>query len=885
MEFYKGSLNHVYKELDAGIDGLTDDEAKDRLDKYGFNRIESKKGKSPILLFLEQFNDPVVWVLIGALIISAVTGYLEYSKGNGSLLEHAVDPIVISVIVIINAVIGFIQEFKAEKAIEALKKMASLKAIVIRGKEEMEIDAQELVPGDIILLSPGEKIPADSRLISINNLQTQEAALTGESLPVKKELALYTKDLSLGDMKNMVFSGTVITEGKGVAIIVKTGMQSEIGKIAKLIDSTEDEITPLQKKLEELGKLLTVATIIICIVVFAVLYLKEKNILEALITSVSLAVAAIPEGLPAVVTIALTLGVQRMIKRNVLIRKLPSVETLGSTTVICTDKTGTLTKNEMTVKKIFVDNQVIAVTGIGYTPQGTFSEHPKGLDLLLQIGLLNNDAKLEKTHDGQHKVRGDPTEGALIVSAEKAGFNYRNMTEENPRIDEIMFDSVRKRMTTVHTIGDKTYAYVKGGSDVILDLCTKIIVNEKIMPLDSAAKKKILKINEEFSHNALRVLGFAYKELGKNEKDYEKDLIFVGLQGMIDPPREEVKEAISKCKTAGIKVVMITGDHKGTAMAIAKELGITGKAITGEEMKTIKLGKEIEKIGIYARVNPEDKMKIIDFLKKKGHVVAMTGDGVNDAPALKASDIGISMSITGSDVAKEASDMILIDDNFTSIVNAVEEGRGIYDNIKKFVQYLLSCNIAEVLVIFIATLLSLPLPLFAVQILWMNLVTDGLPAVALGVDPTSKEVMKRKPRNSKEGILNRSFIVRVIYTGILITIATLGVFWYSLEILRVPEVEARTLAFTTLVLLQFVPLFIIRSEYKLGFFSNKKLLLAIASSLVLHLAVLYTGLNTFFKTVPLNHKDWVYIIGIWIVVYTLSVLTNKILNKLGLKTN
>jgi Ca2+-transporting ATPase len=613
--------------------------------------------------------------------------------------------------------------------------------------------------------------------------------------------------------------------------------------------------------------------------------MKGKNILDALITSVSLAVAAIPEGLPAVVTISLTFGVQRMIKRNALIRKLPSVETLGSTTVICTDKTGTLTKNEMTVKKLFVDNQIIELSGIGYLPEGTFSEHPKDLDLLLQVGLLNNDAKLEKTEDGQFKIRGDPTEGALIVSAEKAGFNHRKMIDENPRLDELMFDSIRKRMSTVHRINNKRYSYVKGAPDVILNLCTKIIVNGEVRSIDAAAKKKILSANDEFSQEALRVLGFAYKELGKDGKEYETDLIFVGLQGMIDPPREEVKDAIFKCKTAGIKVVMITGDHKGTAMAIAKQLGITGKAITGEEMHTIDLSKEVDKVGIYARVNPEHKMKIVDALKKKGHVVAMTGDGVNDAPALKASDIGISMSITGSDVAKEASDMILTDDNFTSIVNAIEEGRGIYDNIKKFVQYLLSCNLGEVLVIFLATLMSLPLPLFAVQILWMNLVTDGLPAVALGVDPISIDVMKRKPKDPKEGILNSAFLARVLYTGIFITIATLGVFWYSLNYRPgVSETEARTLAFCTLVLLQFVPLIIIRGEYNIGIFSNKKLILAVASSIILQLAVVYTGLGSFFKTVPLGAIDWALLAGVWIIVYLLSMAMNSLLNKLGMKT-
>ncbi len=885
MEFYKGKIEEVYKKLKTSEKGLSSGEAKERIDEYGYNKIESKKKISPIILFLQQFNSPVIWILLGALVISTITGYIEYKEGAISLGKYIAEPIVIGAIIIINSLIGFFQEYKAEKAIEALKKMASLKAVVLRDGEETEINAEELVPGDIIILSPGEKVPADARLISLNHLQTQEAALTGESLPVKKEVTEYSKDLQLGDQRNMLFSGTIITEGKGKAIVVKTGMQSQIGNIAKMIEETEDEQTPLQKKLAKLGKTLTFLTIGICIVVFAFILLKGETILHALITAVSLAVAAIPEGLPAVVTISLALAVKRMIKRNALIRKLPSVETLGSTTVICSDKTGTLTKNEMTVKKIFVDNTLIEITGIGYTPEGTFSEHPADLDLLLKIGLLNNDSKLEKEEKGTYKIVGDPTEGALVVSGEKAGFNCSRIREESPRINEIMFDSVRKRMTTIHKIGNKKYSYVKGAPDIILNLCHSIIIDEKVKPLDTKEKQKILKVNEELSNEALRVLAFAYKELKdkETEEEFEKGLIFVGLQGMIDPPREEVKDAIFRCKTAGIKVVMITGDYKGTAQAIAKQIGITGKAVTGEDLHKIDLNKEVENIGVYARVNPEHKMKIVEALKKKGHIVAMTGDGVNDAPALKASDIGISMAITGTDVAKEASDMILTDDNFTSIVNAVEEGRGIFDNIKKFVQFLLSCNIAEVLVIFVATLIGMPLPLVAVQILWMNLVTDGLPAVALGVDPISKDVMKRKPRNPKEGILTKAFIIRVLVMTIFITVATLSIFGYNLFSLKVSEEEARSIAFTSLVLLQFVPLFVIRSQYNLGFFSNKKLILAVFSSILLQLAVLYTGLSAAFETFPLTLIDWIYILGVWIIVFGLSMLTSKALNKFGLK--
>ncbi|MBN2368048.1 HAD-IC family P-type ATPase, partial [Candidatus Woesearchaeota archaeon] len=603
--------------------------------------------------------------------------------------------------------------------------------------------------------------------------------------------------------------------------------------------------------------------------------------------------------LPAVVTISLALGVQRMIKRNALIRKLPSVETLGGTTVICSDKTGTLTKNEMTVKKVFVDNTVIDVSGSGYEPEGDFSEHPDDLDLLLKIGVLNNDAKLEKEEGSGFKIIGDPTEGSLIVSGEKAGFNHLKIREENPRIDEILFDSTRKRMTTVHKMSGKKIAYVKGAPDVILRSCDKIILKGKVKKLDTALKNKILKTNEDFSGQALRVLGFAYKELKKNdsEKSYEKNLVFVGLQGMIDPPRQEVKDAIAKCRTAGIKVVMITGDYRGTAVAIARELGIEGKAVTGEDLEKIDLDKDVENIGIYARVNPEHKMQIVDALKKKGHIVAMTGDGVNDAPALKASDIGISMGITGTDVAKEASDMILTDDNFASIVGAVEEGRGIYDNIKKFMQYLLSSNLGEVLVLFLATILANVfgyissegnplLPLIPVQILWMNLITDGLPAVALGVDPSSVDIMKRKPRNTQEGILTKAFGAKVFFTGILIAFATLFVFWYFMNIAYVSDMHAQTMAFTTLVILQFVRIYIIRSEYKLGLFSNMALILAIISSIALQLLAIYVPAYTFlpnvFKTAVLSLADWGFLVVVAVSMLVLSMIVNKLLPALGL---
>lgn len=823
MDYYKTKLNDIYKELKTNEKGISESEAKTRLDEYGKNKIESGKKISPFLIFLSQFNNPVVWVLIGAAIISGILGEI-------------VDLYVILIILMANAVIGFKQEYNAEKAIEALKKMASLKTVVLRDGSQREIDAEDLVPGDVVLLSAGEKIPADCRLFFINNLQVQEAALTGESLPVSKKVIDYSTKLELGDQRNMVFSGTIITEGKGKAIVVGTGMKTEIGKIAKLIDTAEETQTPLQLKMEKLGKLLTYIVLVVSVVIFTIMFLRKETWINSLETAAALAVAAIPEGLAVVVTVSLAIGVKRMIKKNALVRKLPSVETLGSTTVICSDKTGTLTKNEMTVKKIFVDNQVIEVSGSGYEPEGDFSSRPKDLDLLLQIGALNNDARLEKSQNG-FKILGDPTEGALIVSAEKAGFNHLSIVEKYPRFEELLFTSERKRMTTFHKIDGENLAYTKGAPDVILDLCDSIILNGKVEKLTKEAKKKILSKNDEFSKKALRVIGFAYKPLKsnfKNKEEAEEGLIFVGLQGMIDPPREEVKDSIFKCKTAGIKVVMITGDYLGTAEAIARELGIEGKAVQGKDIESLNLEKEVDKIGIYARVNPEHKMKIVQALQKKGHVVAMTGDGVNDAPALKASDIGISMGITGTDVAKESSDMILTDDNFTSIVNAVEEGRGVYDNIRKYFAFLISGNIAEILILFFAILVGLPAPLAATQILLINLVTDGLPAIALSADPYEPGALTRKPRKKGEPIY-KGLTAFTIYYPFVMTVVSLAVFYWFFKTGSLAK--AQTVTFVTIGLFELYQAFACRSirysSFKVGLFKNKYLVLAVVSSLVI----------------------------------------------------
>ncbi len=841
-------LKEVYKELNTSEKGLSSEEAKKRIEKYGLNEIKEAKKISPLKIFFSQFNNFIIYILLAALGISIFLG-------------EKIDAVVIGVILILNAFMGFIQEYKAEKAIEALKKMASLKAKVIRNGQEQKIDASELVLGDIILLETGDKVPADSRLIEIMNLEAQEAALTGESVPVKKAIGTLDEKTPVADRYNMVFSSTIITKGRGKAIVTSTGMDTQIGKIAEMIQATEAVLTPLQIKLKQLGKFLGLAVIIIAVVVFlAGTFAAGLSPIEMFIASVALAVAAVPEGLPAVVTISLALGVQRMIKRNALVRKLPSVETLGSTTVICSDKTGTLTCNEMTVKKIYANGQIIDVSGQGYAIKGAFHINKKVINTknflkLLEIGVLCNDAKLN-----EKESIGDPTEISLIVSAAKAGLKKDFLETKYPRTEEIQFTSERKLMSTFHKINSKEVIYTKGAPDIILEKCDRILVNGQVQRLSKLEKKKILGINEELANNALRVLGFAYKE----GELTEKNMVFVGLQAMMDPPRPEVKEAIEKSKKAGIKVVMITGDHIATARAIAKELGIEGKAIEGKDLDKIKhLHKQVEEIAIYARVNPEHKTKIVDALRKRGHIIAMTGDGVNDAPALKNSDIGIAMGISGTDVSKEASHMILTDDNFASIVNAIEEGRTIYSNIKKFVKYLLSSNLGEVLTIFTAIMLSPffgnALPVIAIQILWINLATDGLPALALSVDPGEEGLMDKEPRNPKEKILTKDMIISMVIIGLIMMIGTLFVFRLYLP----KSLEyAQTMAFSTLMMFQMFNVLNCRSEDKSLFRlrNNKWLIGAITISILLQVAVIHTPLALFFKTVPLKLLDWIYVL-------------------------
>lgn len=885
MEWHSMSVREVLSKLETSEEGLSEEEARKRLEKFGFNELKEMRRESPLQMFLEQFKDMLIIILIVAAVIAA-------------LLGEIVDAFAILVIVVLNAILGFVQEYRAEKALEALKQLAAPQARVLRGGKEMRIPAKELVPGDILLIESGDKLSADARLIHAVDIKVDESSLTGESTPVEKDTAPVKKDAQVAERKNMLFMGTAVTYGRGKAVIVETGMNTQIGKIAEIIQVTEEELTPLQKRLEKFGEQVGIGILIICGIVFIseilessdlmgmiysmkiMEFLGSPHLIELFLISVSLAVAAIPEGLPAVITITLAMGLQRMVKRNSIVRKLHAVETLGSTGIICSDKTGTLTRSEMTVRRVYVDGEFIEVTGQGYEPKGEFKKddsriNPKkeaDLSLLLRIGALCNNSHLE---DGRGwKVVGDPTEGALVVTAEKAGFSHEELKKEYPRVEEIPFDSERKRMTTIHKTPEKEmHAYMKGACEVVLERCSHFIENGKIKKLTPEVKKEILKRNSEMAEDALRVLAFAYRKLtprNYSPERVEREMVFVGLMGMMDPPREEVYEAVRKCESAGMRVVMITGDHKITAVAVARELGIMkkdSKVLTGEELDKLGekgLEKIVDKVAVYARVSPQHKIMIVKALKAKGHIVAMTGDGVNDAPALKMADIGIAMGITGTDVSKEASDMILVDDNFASIVAAIEEGRGIFDNIKKFIRYLLSCNAGEVLTIFFAPFLNLPIPLLPPQILMMNLVTDGLPALALGVEPTNPKIMERPPRDPEEDIL-KPMIPDIVMVGFLTSFGTLLIFSQYYEGSPCNLDIARTAAFTTIVMFELFVAFACRSSTRTlaeaGVFSNRSLILAVASSVVLQLAVIYIApLQAIFNTVPLSLEDWVRII-------------------------
>ncbi len=861
--------------------GLSDHEAKIRLEKFGRNQIEEKKGHGPLAIFLAQFKDFIIWVLIGAAFISG-------------LLEEWIDALAIIAIVILNAVMGFIQEYRAEKSLAALKKLASPTSKVIREGEHKIVPSSELVPGDLIELEAGDNVPADARIISMTpNFATQEASLTGESNPVIKTVKpLAGENITPGDRTNTVFMGTSVTAGKSRAIFEETGMKTELGKIAGLIQEIKQDSTPLQKKLEQFGKRLVYASFVIVGFVFLLGILRGEKILDMFLTAVSLAVAAIPEGLPAVVTIALTLGVQRMVKRHTLVRKLPSVETLGSATVICSDKTGTLTKNEMTVQEIYTDNQFFRVTGIGYQPEGNFLANDKpinyndypGLRKTLLCGILCNGAELVN-NNGSYKIIGDPTEGAILTCAAKMGLWKREAEKDYAFVEEIPFDSERKKMTIIRENSKKKIAYVKGAPDILLENCDRIEENGNIRNLTDEDKKKIIKANSDLASKSMRVLAVGYRELDEESikfsaESIEKELVFVGLIAMIDPPREEVREAIRMCESAGIKTVMITGDHKNTATAIARDLGFfkeNSLALTGSELDMMnddEFEKNIERIPVYARVSPENKLRIVRFWRKKNEIVAMTGDGINDAPAVKEADIGVAMGITGTDVTKEVSEMIITDDNFASIVAAVEEGRGIYENIKKFIYYLLSCNVGEILVMFISSLIGMPIPLLPIHLLWINLITDGLPALALGVDPVAPDIMKRKPRRPNEPIITKHGAFLILSQGASIALITLFAFGFVLvtegDGLFVKDDsqglrQARTVAFIVLVFSELIRSLAFRnltgSSFKVGILKNRKLIYAILASLLLQVLIIYIPVfELIFKTTRLSFIDWLVII-------------------------
>lgn len=874
MKFHESTSAEVLEYFSSHINGLSEGDATQKLNEYGPNEIRREHTISPLKIFLSQFNNFIVFILIAAVVVSLT-------------LHEYIDSVVIITILIVNAILGFFQEYRAEKSIESLKKMAAPQATVIREGRKQRIDGRDLVPGDVIVFESGDRIPADARILEGHLLEVMESALTGESQSVKKESEEVAGTTTLGDMKNMVFAGTNVTAGSGKAVVVRTGMDTEMGKIADSIASVEDDKTPLQKNLNVLGRRLGVLTLIVCAVIIAVGIIRGGHFLEMIMVGVSLAVAAVPEGLPIVVTIALAIGVRKMVRQNALVKRLPSVETLGCATVICTDKTGTLTRNEMTVKSIFVNDTVIGVTGTGYDPTGEFiypheKQNPSGIELLLRIGALNNDAALSENGT----IIGDPTEGCLIVSALKAGLKQSTLNDTFPRVYEIPFDSVRKRKSTIHRTGEGFVMYTKGAPDTVLNLCSRIDVNGEVSPLTGSVKSRIVETNEQLASQALRVLAFAYKPLASNadlDESDERELVFVGLQGMMDPPREEVKPAIDRCRNAGIRSVMITGDYALTAKAIARQLGIEGDAVTGEALENMDdetLTKTVKQTSIFSRVNPTHKIRIVRAFRDAGEIVAMSGDGINDAPALKEADIGIAMGITGTDVTKETADMVLLDDQYTSIVKAVEQGRGIYENIRKFVNYLLSSNLGEVLILFIAMVLgfrdrsgAIAMPLLATQILWLNLVTDGLPAVAMGVDPIREGIMDVPPRHPAERIITKDMAINIVIISVLMTAVVLFLF---IRFLPEGATTARTVAFTTIVMLEMVRVGMIRSQYGLAFFSNVYLIGAIMLSILLQTAVVYVPfMNMVFKTTPLSSHHWGFIVSMMAAMYVIGTPITK----------
>lgn len=863
---YSKSVNEIAEEYNVNIaTGLSEHEVQKRQTEYGFNKLQTYRRKSILMIFVSQLQDALIYVLLTAVIITMLMG--EY-----------VDGIIITAVILINATLGVVQEVRAGNAIEALRNMATPKALVKRDNQIKEISSEEIVPGDIVILDAGRYVPADLRLVENANLQIDESALTGESVAVTKDAnTIFSKEyIPLGDRSNLAYMTTLVTYGRGTGIAVGTGHQTEVGNIATILSEDEQVKTPLEIRLDKLGKTLGIAAIIICVVMFGVSFFQGRDLTEMFLTAVSLAVAAIPEGLAAIVAVVLSIGVTKMAKQNAIIKKLPAVETLGSVNIVCSDKTGTLTQNKMTVQEIFsfTDNTKKIDDSTRLSPEGI---------LLSQAMVRSSDATLENG-----KSTGDPTEIALLQLADTIKLNRKEILEKEPRIDELAFDSNRKMMSTMHQKDGKYVVYAKGAIDSLILRCTYLIEEGEIIPMTKTHRTILLNASDTMSGKALRTLAVAFKPLDEkiSSKNFEKDLVMIGVVGMIDPPREEVKNSIATAQEAGITTIMITGDHKNTALAIAKELGIASdisEATTGADINSMsqaELEAHINEYKVFARVSPEHKVNIVRAFKSKGNIVSMTGDGVNDAPSLNTADIGVAMGIEGTDVAKNASDMILADDNFSTIITAIEQGRNIYNNIKKSVIFLLSCNVGEVIAMFVTIMAGLPVPLIATQLLWINLVTDTLPAVALGMDPGDKDVMKEKPRAMNENFFSHGAGGRVIMAGLLIGVLTIAAFvlgyytkGYNPFGDAIPEAVhgySRTLGFLTIIACQLFYSFSFRHEYKsifkIGFFSNKYLFGAVGLGLGLQLMVLYIPfMREAFKLQAIQMNDWFIVLGLGLV--------------------
>ncbi|WP_059104673.1 calcium-translocating P-type ATPase, SERCA-type [Shouchella shacheensis] len=883
MNWYSMKPEEVeYKTNSSVGNGLNDKNVQKRLKTYGSNKLKEPPRASALLTFLGQFKDFMVLVLLAATLISGLIG-------------EFLDAITIMCIVVLNGVLGFFQERKAEKSLDALKELSAPQMNVLRNGEWVRVPSIDVVPGDVVKISAGDRVGADLRLMQASGLRIDEASLTGESVPVHKhDQAIAATDIQLGDQENMAFMGTMVTQGSGIGLVIGTGMKTEMGKIAHLLQETETLVTPLQRRLEQLGKTLITVALLLTALVVVIGLLQGHDLHTMFISGVSLAVAAIPEGLPAIVTVALALGVQRMIKRKGIVRKLPAVETLGCASVICSDKTGTLTENKMTVTTLWTEGQTWNVSGSGYEMEGSFTHEGKdvspakhrGMSRLLSYGALCSNATLReapekkgllKKKETAYILDGDPTEGALVVAATKAGFSREGLEETYRRVEEFPFDSTRKMMSVVVCDdAGRSYVITKGAPDVIVARCQTVATEGRHEALTPKKREGIHQAVEGMAGKALRTLAIAYRPLAKGEtcttaSEAERGLTFVGIHGMIDPPREEARTAIAECREAGIKTIMITGDHQVTAAAIARDLSILpegGKVIDGgalSRMSVTDLEEDVDNIYVYARVSPEHKLKIVQALQRKDHIVAMTGDGVNDAPAIKAANIGVAMGMTGTDVAKEASSLVLADDNFLTIKEAIKEGRNIYENIRKFIRYMMASNVGEILVMLFAMILGMPLPLVAIQILWINLVTDGLPAVALGMDRAEGDVMKRKPRSPDEGVFARGLAWKIISRGFMIGVVTIVAFALTYQNHPPNLALAQTVAFLTLVMAQLIHVFDCRSEYSIyhrNLFGNLYLVGAVVISILLMLAVIYLPqLQPVFHTVPLNVREWLLVLG------------------------